>query len=165
MRGLFGIDAVVQDGVPWPVEINPRYTASMELLERSQPTLSLLSRHRAVFVPTTLHKDDGGRMEDKSDEPCGLDSSIPHSSSFHLWGKAILYACETFVFPADGPWLEALEPSVELHRSEYADIPHAGDVIARGHPVLTLFASAESAQECQAKLKEKVQALDRCLWG
>ena len=33
LRGLFGVDCVVKDGVPWPVEVNPRYTASVEILE------------------------------------------------------------------------------------------------------------------------------------
>lgn len=33
--GLNGIDFIAQDGVPYPVEVNPRYSASMELVERS----------------------------------------------------------------------------------------------------------------------------------
>ena len=31
--GLFGVDGVVRGNRFWPVEINPRYTASMEVLE------------------------------------------------------------------------------------------------------------------------------------
>ena len=33
LRGLFGIDGVLRDGAFWPVEVNPRYTASVEVLE------------------------------------------------------------------------------------------------------------------------------------
>src|SRR5262249_12482523 len=33
LRGLFGVDCIVHDGVPWPVEVNPRYTASVEVVE------------------------------------------------------------------------------------------------------------------------------------
>src|SRR3954466_3804053 len=33
--GLNGIDFVARNGVPYPIEVNPRYSASMELLERS----------------------------------------------------------------------------------------------------------------------------------
>ncbi|HEX8200442.1 MAG TPA: ATP-grasp domain-containing protein, partial [Isosphaeraceae bacterium] len=33
--GLFGVDLVLRDGFPWPVEVNPRYTASVEVLERA----------------------------------------------------------------------------------------------------------------------------------
>lgn len=33
LTGYFGIDAIVRDGLPWIVEVNPRYTASMEVIE------------------------------------------------------------------------------------------------------------------------------------
>ncbi len=32
---LFGIDFIIDAQVPWPVEVNPRYTASVELYERA----------------------------------------------------------------------------------------------------------------------------------
>ncbi|MEJ7637550.1 MAG: ATP-grasp domain-containing protein [Singulisphaera sp.] len=43
--GLFGVDFILSDGQPWPVEINPRYTASVEVLEwrcdgRSWPSIA-----------------------------------------------------------------------------------------------------------------------------
>ena len=34
--GLNGIDFVARGGVPYPVEVNPRYSASMELIERAR---------------------------------------------------------------------------------------------------------------------------------
>src|SRR5262249_36054714 len=30
LQGLFGVDCIVRDQIPWPVEVNPRYTASVE---------------------------------------------------------------------------------------------------------------------------------------
>jgi predicted ATP-grasp superfamily ATP-dependent carboligase len=48
LRGLFGVDFILRDGVPWPVEVNPRYTASVEVLEYALG-LSALDRHRQVF--------------------------------------------------------------------------------------------------------------------
>jgi predicted ATP-grasp superfamily ATP-dependent carboligase len=145
LRGLFGIDAVVRDGIPWPVEINPRYTASMELFERSYGK-ALLPMHRAAFVSAAL--------------PVFAMPTAPL-----VCGKAILYARRTFAVPADGPWLAALEPGVDLDTAEYADIPHAGEVIEEGRPVLTIFASASTAEDCERKLREKAGALDRRLWG
>jgi predicted ATP-grasp superfamily ATP-dependent carboligase len=35
LRGLNGIDFIARDGVPFPIEVNPRYSASMELIERA----------------------------------------------------------------------------------------------------------------------------------
>jgi uncharacterized protein len=145
LRGLFGIDAVVRDGDLWPVEVNPRYTASVEIFERSGKT-ALLPWHRAVFDTTA-----------PADKPlrCTMGS---------VWGKAILYARERLLFPAAGPWLASLEDGVDLDETEYADIPHAGDIIEQGRPVLTLFASAATVEECVTRLQHKAQALDRCLW-
>lgn len=34
--GLNGIDFIARDGIPYPIEVNPRYCASMELIERGQ---------------------------------------------------------------------------------------------------------------------------------
>ncbi len=36
LKGLFGVDGVLQNGTFWPVEINPRYTASVEVLEHAK---------------------------------------------------------------------------------------------------------------------------------
>ena len=33
LAGWFGVDFILRDGIPWPVEINPRYTASVEIHE------------------------------------------------------------------------------------------------------------------------------------
>ncbi|MSQ96576.1 MAG: ATP-grasp domain-containing protein [Gemmataceae bacterium] len=144
LRGLFGVDAILRDGVPWPVEINPRYTASIEILERSFG-VALLTCHRAIFE---------GRHSPAFNPPT---TPVIH-------GKAILYARRRLTFPDRGPWVDSLQGAA-LDSSEYADIPDAGEVIEQGRPVLTLFASACTVTECMASLQEKAQALDRRLWG
>ena len=35
LRGLNGLDFIASGGVPFPIEVNPRYSASMELVERA----------------------------------------------------------------------------------------------------------------------------------
>lgn len=35
--GLNGVDFIARNGVPYPIEVNPRYSSSMELVERAQP--------------------------------------------------------------------------------------------------------------------------------
>jgi predicted ATP-grasp superfamily ATP-dependent carboligase len=44
LTGLNGIDFIARNGVPYPVEVNPRYSASMELIERNAG-LSLFEVH------------------------------------------------------------------------------------------------------------------------
>ena len=117
----------------------------MELWERGhqQP---LLNMHRAVFESAPL-------------------PTLPGLGATTIHGKGILYARVTFAFPQDGPWRDVLQAGVHLDQTDYADIPHAGAIIERGQPVLTLFASAATAADCLASLQEKAQALDRRLWG
>jgi predicted ATP-grasp superfamily ATP-dependent carboligase len=144
LRGLFGVDAIERNGIPWPVEINPRYTASVEVLERACG-LSLFPWHRRAFDSTAPDVD-------------------PRTPA-NVVGKAVLYARTTFTFPERGPWLAALEPGVNLDAIEFADIPHAGELIEQGRPVLTLFASAATVSDCETMLQEKADALARRLWG
>jgi predicted ATP-grasp superfamily ATP-dependent carboligase len=42
--GLNGIDFIARNGVPYPLEVNPRYSASMELVERGRG-LSMFEVH------------------------------------------------------------------------------------------------------------------------
>jgi predicted ATP-grasp superfamily ATP-dependent carboligase len=59
--GLNGIDFVARNGVPYPIEVNPRYSASMELLERGLG-LSLFELHVQAcqgILPTEPQTDPG----------------------------------------------------------------------------------------------------------
>ena len=48
--GLFGVDFILSEGVPWPLEVNPRYAASVEVLELAIGR-SLLAEHRRACDP------------------------------------------------------------------------------------------------------------------
>ncbi len=48
--GLFGIDFILRDGHPWPLEINPRYTAAVEVIELARGR-ALLAEHRRATTP------------------------------------------------------------------------------------------------------------------
>src|SRR5262249_16249101 len=45
--GWFGIDYVLRDNDPWPVEVNPRYTASVEIHELASRRALMLEHRRA----------------------------------------------------------------------------------------------------------------------
>ena len=121
LHGLFGVDFIQRDGVPLPVEVNPRYTASVEVLEYAT---------RGIV------------------------------------GKAILFARKPLTFPADGPWLDTLRQPGPIHQMPaFADIPAAGQPIAAGWPILTLFAHGESAPDCRRRLRECAVELERWLYG
>ncbi|HHY37400.1 MAG TPA: ATP-grasp domain-containing protein [Clostridia bacterium] len=64
LKGLNCIDFILKDEGIWFLEINPRYSASMELLEAFQtPTLPLIEIHlRALGVDDGEDVDDGGDL-------------------------------------------------------------------------------------------------------
>jgi uncharacterized protein len=146
LRGLFGIDFILRAGVPWPVEVNPRYTASVEVLEYATD-LSALAMHRRAFCPG-----------ETSGDGCGEDQAS-------IVGKAILFARESILFPAEGPWEQALSclRAVE-ERPDFADIPLPGQGIERGRPVLTFFAQANTEGDCIEALRRIAADLDRWLY-
>jgi predicted ATP-grasp superfamily ATP-dependent carboligase len=84
LRGLNGFDFVLrEDGHPVLVEVNPRYCASMELVERASGA-SLFGLHLAACQ---------GRLPTSFDEAPGI------------WGKAIVYATRTVAVPDTTAWL------------------------------------------------------------
>jgi predicted ATP-grasp superfamily ATP-dependent carboligase len=146
LQGLFGIDCILRDGVPWPVEVNPRYTASVEVLEYAAgvPAMAL---HRQVFDP---------------DAP----TPPPIEPPVGFVGKAILFAREDVIVPGDGPWSLTLEKPGSIYEMPlFADIPHDGQAVKAGRPILTFFARGDSAAQCLDTLKQMAADLDHWLFG
>jgi uncharacterized protein len=140
LLGLFGVDFVLHDGRPWVVEINPRYTASIEVLERATG-VSALSLHRGAF-------------ESEVKQPA------PTAPAAAWAGKAIVYATKRVVIPPyddenrDGPSTGAFRTAHPVDPVSYADIPHPGDVIEAGWPILTVIAQGVTRSQCLARLVE-----------
>jgi predicted ATP-grasp superfamily ATP-dependent carboligase len=136
LRGLFGVDGVWRDGILWPVEVNPRYTASVEVLECATG-LSALAWHRRAFDPA-------------APAPAEL------APAAGVVGKAVLFARAALTFPSVGPWQD--DP-------DFADIPDTGESIEARRPVITAFARGQDVASCLDALREKAAALDGWLFG
>lgn len=145
LRGLFGVDGITDGRNNWPIEVNPRYTASIEILERSTGR-PYLADHAAVF--------DCSRTS-----PAASDQGSPG-----LHAKAILFAKHDIVFPKDGPWMAAFDHKLSDLDVPFADIPAPGQQICRGDPVLTLFARGHNGLDCERALRKIVRGLDRVLF-
>ena len=145
------MDCVLRDGVPWPVEINPRYIASVEVLEYATG-LRALARHRQVFDPAA--------------EKQAIDQGTDAPRSLGFVGKAILFARQPLIFPGDGPWMNTLRKLGSIEEMPaFADIPHAGERIAAGRPVLTCFARGTSVQACSERLQQIASDTEGWLFG
>jgi len=82
--GLNGVDFIARNGVPYPIEVNPRYSASMELVERAQG-LSIFEMH-AEACHGTLPPVPIGQVA--------------------VQGKAIVFARRNVALGDTRPWLE-----------------------------------------------------------
>ncbi|MGH7227137.1 MAG: ATP-grasp domain-containing protein, partial [Gemmataceae bacterium] len=146
LRGLFGVDGVLRDGVFWPVEINPRYTASVEVVEYATG-VPMLSWHAHVFLHDCL-------------------PPLPLNPANRTIGKAILFARADLHFPVEGPWMTELgSPKSVQELPAFADIPAAGERIEANKPILTFFAAADSPSACEDALRQIAVDLDRWLFG
>jgi predicted ATP-grasp superfamily ATP-dependent carboligase len=131
--GLNGVDFIARSGIPWPIEVNPRFSASMELLERGAG-LSLFALHAAACA---------GQLPGRA---------TPWLSRVH--GKAIVYARRDVTPRATRRWLA--DPAM-------ADIPPPGKRIARGRPICTVFATGRDAESCTRALVAKARSVYRAL--
>ncbi|MCE9544306.1 MAG: ATP-grasp domain-containing protein [Planctomycetia bacterium] len=144
LMGLFGVDVVVAGEIIHPVEVNTRFPASVEVLER---TLG--------FSAIGLHV-----------EAC-RDARLPapvRSPTVNYAGKAIVFARHDLqVPPALITWAEAqnqgpASPAV-------ADIPEPESRILAGMPVLTVLAAGETPAAVEAELRRRVATVQGLLAG
>jgi predicted ATP-grasp superfamily ATP-dependent carboligase len=134
LLGWFGVDFVLLGDVPWPVEINPRYTASVEVYELALRR-PLLAEHRDACEKRTI-----------GDGPIEQDIGPRRS----VIGKLILYANERVVVREIAPGQNAAEDPFALRPT--ADIPEPGSCFDAGDPVMTLFARGATVSECRQRL-------------
>ena len=139
LRGVNGIDLVVADGPdgrprPFLVEVNPRYTGSMELVELACG-LNVFSLHLEAMA---------GRLPDFS-----LAETLHAQRSF--FGKGIVYARRNVTVSETEGWMERGR----------RDIPFSGERIEASHPVCTVLAEGEGREACWNHLLTGVEAVRR----
>lgn len=140
--GLFGVDMVAgRDGV-WTVEVNPRYTASVEIVEQVTG-VDATAQHVAACRE--------GRLLPLPTAPVG-----------GAVGKAVLFARQPVcVSPEFVAW--ALAGSRQQPWPTVGDVPSAGTSIDAGRPVATQFASGSDAADVERGLKQQCDVAERMI--
>jgi len=133
--GVNGVDFVARRGVPFAIEVNPRYTASMELVERAYG-LSIFEIHARACAGTLPAFDLASARR-------GAPGAV---------GKAILYARRRSAMGEARAWLA--DPDVR-------DVSPPGTRFAPRDPVCTVFARGADAAACDAALERRAAALYR----
>lgn len=138
LRGVNGVDFVLgrDEGghpVPYLLEVNPRYTASMELVEWAYG-LNVFGAHVRSF--------------DGELPPFSLEENA-HRPGFY--GKGIVYAREDVVMPETTGW----------RAKGRRDIPFPGERITAGHPICTALVEGETRDQCWRRLLAAAEAVWR----
>ena len=131
--GVNGIDFVARDEIPYPIEINPRWTASMELIERACG-VNVFAAHAMACSARRL--------------PDAMPA-VPGAV-----GKAVVFARADSVVGDTDAWLA--DPDIR-------DVPHSGHVARAGTPVCSVFAAAPDAAECELELVRRAERIYRDL--
>ena len=132
LTGVNGFDFILDGDQVWLTEVNPRYSASMELIERAYG-LSVFHLHVQAAV-------------DKRIPEFELESALNGAKFF---GKSILF-CER----------DCAAPELQDWRSrDLRDIPVPGGKIRRGNPICTILTSGSNYNETLAGLIRQARML------
>lgn len=132
LRGFFGVDAVVNQDEIYVVEINPRFTASAEIVDTAGDGQLMQHHVRACL---------GGQVE------------IPTQPASNLvQAKAIYFAPQDIIVP-NGIETWPGETFNEDTRICLADIPASGIKIKKGNPVTTLLVTGFDEKKTRWQLK------------
>jgi predicted ATP-grasp superfamily ATP-dependent carboligase len=145
--GAVGVDFILgADDSITVIEVNPRLTASMELVERATGE-SIVGSHFAA---------------------CGFPPPMPPATgaSAGIWSKAILFAARNLAI--DEPLLALLQRLAHAWTHDdgwpaLADIPQPGQTLARGRPVITIFARGKSPEDSYERLVARATSLGDCV--
>ena len=154
LAGLVGVDFLLprkrvgHSPRPILIEINPRPTATMELIER-RTGISLVATHLAAF---------------------GLQSPRPSPSQGDQsnWAKAILFVQNlvTVTSELDQQICHTIDETQVAEEAAFpllADRPVIGSQIAPGSPILTVFASAATPTATVRRLCHRARQLNMLL--
>ncbi len=138
LTGVNCVDFMLDEEQLYVTEVNPRYSASMELIERAY-ALPIFHLHTQAVLHGTL---PAFRLED------ALGSS-------ECFGKAILFAERNAVAPDTKGWLD----------SGVRDIPAPRERLRKGSPVCTILADGPTYEETMEELVRKAGLLKGKIYG
>ncbi|MCX7423359.1 MAG: ATP-grasp domain-containing protein [Planctomycetia bacterium] len=160
LRGLFGCDFILADDVPWLTEINPRYTASVEVLERAT-SWPLLKWHALACLNNMAQLDGELPLTGSV-----LESMAPNSRK-PIVGKRIVFSANDSVaielekrVAADSCHPNSIW-RMNNEDSFLADIPAPESPLFVGWPICTVFARETTVAECRKMLGLRASAISR----
>ena len=142
LLGVWQADFLRHEGELTLLEINPRWSASMDLLDLVLD-LRLVEKHDASVRGMMT----SSAMEQLASRACKASLSSPE----RMLGKLIVYADQPCIIGSSQSefwWSKKwnMDLSCELDRCRFADIPTSGISIPAGSPILTVMASGNARE-------------------
>jgi uncharacterized protein len=131
--GVNGVDFIARRGLPYAIEVNPRYTAALELVERAYGFSTFDVHARAC----------------RGDLPA-FDLAAARRHAREAVGKAIVYARRPVVLGDTRSWLTD---------QDIRDISPPGTQFTPPDPICTIFARGRTARACFAGLSRRAARL------
>ena len=131
--GINGLDFIARDGVPYAVEVNPRWSASVEVAERALG-MRFFAAHAGACRTGELPAFD-------------LATSLRDAP---VVGKAVVYARHSGTMIDTRLWLE--DPVVR-------DVPRTGEFFRAGQPICSVFAVAADSEACYRDLVARAECV------
>ncbi len=125
LRGVNTVDFIWRSGRIWSLEVNARPSASLELFDR-------------LFDLGTFDLHVRGCLGER----VLLSPPAAGAAGQNAAGKAVVFAAANARVGDTRDW----------HARDIRDIPHPGESIARGHPICTVLAYADTSDACLAEL-------------
>ncbi len=146
LLGWFGVDFVKSDDEIRLLEVNPRYTASMELFELASADLRLFDLHLAG---------------------CGKGClAVPKLEYSDLMiGKRYVFNSSMVATQVTSRMFDRLANGAGQAWRSRSDIPWANDWIQPGHPVCTVWAYGDNIAEVETQLDDGVEQVHDLLRG
>ncbi len=136
--GINGFDFILNRDEVYLIEVNPRYSASMELIERAYG-LSIFGCHMEAVVDRRLPE-------------FRLESRL---SSDRFFGKSILFCEKDSVCPG----------VLNMPGCQLRDIPAPDQLLRKGSPVCTLLAQGATRAETYGELVRQARLLRDRIYG
>ncbi len=146
--GLWQADFLLDNSELTLLEINPRWSASMEILDATYD-VRLVALHCQCST-RSITFEGWSELENKFSKHV----LMPSKKSM---GKIIMYAKETLLVDeqqSDAWWLDRWQEGSNSSRVHFADIPRTGTEIEAGHPILTCIATGNSLENVRHQLKK-----------
>jgi predicted ATP-grasp superfamily ATP-dependent carboligase len=171
--GLFGVDFVLNGDEVWTVEVNPRYTASVEIIERATGVRAIELHARACKGESVDVKRAGAsspqgeivasRRGEAFDKLSRADAPARLSTTASVHGKAILFARQDIIVSERFAKF-ALGEATNSPWPTLADISPAGTPIDADRPVLTVFVEGATTDEVERWLRSRVAEIEKRLY-